>query len=381
MTVRILIHKKALLVVAAIIIILARTFIGSNYLLRHYSLTPIWESDIFSSSLGNAGNDKIAIFYNVYLPPDTPSTTHRDRREAVLRILEEQINQLGESLVQYLPHHSRELYFHTIGHPVNSSEFLQPFCNPYNITCTHVQHHSRADEVVTQQSMLEYCLGHPDERVVYLHPKGSFHPNEGQNSWRRNLTGVATSQGCLNPPNPTCNVCGLGFQATWGPLFLGNMYTAHCSYVRKLVPPLELEKRMQEILKTKPAWIKPSLYRWGRFSIPSERYVAEHWIGNHPDMMPCTTDSNGQWKMIPDEPFPKFIGPYFKGPRLKQVTTDSRDEYFMLIGLLWKWHALHNATPSNTSWVWSYFPQGPTFQEAVARDGMPYAIYSISGQQ
>jgi hypothetical protein len=80
------------------------------------------------------------------------------------------------------------------------------------------------------------------------------------------------------------------------------MFSATCSYVRKLAPPAEFSDRMNAaiekmvMLRLKEQIISILLpERKDRFGL--ERYSDEHWIGSHPDVKPCDCDPTGPcWK-------------------------------------------------------------------------------------
>lgn len=101
------------------------------------------------------------------------------------------------------------------------------------------------------------------------------------------------SEQCLNPPNNTCDVCGLQFAAPprmFTMLFPGNFFAASCG-IKRLHSPLEYTKRQHEVVRNAQA-----LGKAGRLHIIStkqpwtlgiDRYAPEHWIGSHPFIRPC----------------------------------------------------------------------------------------------
>ncbi|KAL7558017.1 hypothetical protein ACA910_005498 [Epithemia clementina (nom. ined.)] len=141
--------------------------------------------------------------------------------------------------------------------------------------CRHLAHYPKGgSESITLASLHQFCRRRPTNTakrttVTYLHNKGSFHDSDSQTYWRQALTAAALHPQCLQPPSsrillqqqrqrqshnkkksrwqswwswwspppPTCNVCGLLFEPTWTHFYPGNMWTANCDYVRKLVSP------------------------------------------------------------------------------------------------------------------------------------------------
>ena len=58
---------------------------------------------------------------------------------------------------------------------------------------------------------------------------------------------AVTHRSCVEPPDDTCDVCGLLFFPTWAFFMPGNFWTARCSYINKLVHPLDFESKKQEV--------------------------------------------------------------------------------------------------------------------------------------
>jgi hypothetical protein len=72
----------------------------------------------------------------------------------------------------------------------------------------------KGNEELTLQALYDYCQGHPVEKVVYMHNKGSFREQAGNTKIRRLSTTAVTSHACLEMPlsdEYPCNVCGLTF--------------------------------------------------------------------------------------------------------------------------------------------------------------------------
>lgn len=58
---------------------------------------------------------------------------------------------------------------------------------------------------------------------------------------------AVTHESCIDPPEDSCDVCGLVFFPTWAFFMPGNFWTARCSYINKLVPPLEFESKKEQL--------------------------------------------------------------------------------------------------------------------------------------
>ena len=75
---------------------------------------------------------------------------------------------------------------------------------------------------------------------------GSFHSYAWNTVWRRQLLEGILHPACIDPPDAYCNVCGLTFTPTPDFFIPGNMWTAGCDYINRLVPPMDYEpKRVQ----------------------------------------------------------------------------------------------------------------------------------------
>jgi len=296
----------------------------------------------------------LAIFYQIFVP-DSGNVSY------VYNIIKEQINQIGNLTANQVKE-GREtiaVHYNTVGRKMNYA-FVEKQCSGWShLRCNNLKHHGKGFEMLTQTSLWHYCQINPMHTVTYIHPKGSFHPGKEQDKWRYDLTTGALNKHCIDPPNDRCNVCGLGFQAAWGPLFLGNMWTAKCSYVKNLISPFDVEKKYVAAFQAKPTAITAQFYRYRPFSIPEGRYQAEVFIGTHPSIESCGFSTwNASWSMMPIDKFPANIGG--NSHDWKQILQNDghRTEWFLLPGLLWRSYFIYNQTPPADSWIWSYFPDG-----------------------
>jgi hypothetical protein len=344
-----------------------------------------------------------------------------------LRIVQEQMNQVGESYAATSARQNNQtltVYYNTIGHATAlNATYMSHVCSKAGKTdnssssssclrCQHMRHYDQAyEEVTLERVQEEYCRRHESHKVIYMHSKGSYHSYGGKNeAWRRHMTMAVTDERCLvnNPPSNintndnintnnrtteedgTCNVCGLMFFAMPAFMFRGNFWVADCSYVNQLVPVVGFEDRLRQIQKTakqlqNQSQLLVTLQADIHDNFGLGRYAAEHWIGSHPSFRPCdlthtvelehwfrgwkSRDFN--WSMAPIAPL-KAKWSYQPWKRVHRVWKNealSRREYFLLPGRILRWYALYNDVPPPSSWVWSWFPDGQVWREAVEKYG------------
>jgi hypothetical protein len=375
-----------------------------------------------NENFGYAASDtygESAIFYNAYFAPDN--------EENGLRIVKEQLDQISEQLSQNAANEAPDdldrfvfamkeekeerlvtIYFDTAGSPVLSPIFLQKLCSPRNMTCTLLNHYDEPNEEVTLQNLYEFCQSAEDStRVAYVYNMGSLDSNNGANEvWRRHLTAAAMAGGCWDPPENGCNVCGLQFWPIWTPFFPGNMWTAKCDYVRKLLPPIDFEAKMKSMydesstLQAKGVLTNhlfPNIKRKKMDNVSMrlfglERFAMEHWVGSHPFVAPCdmagvfagnlsawnqsggANESDFVWNMAPHAPFRPvdYWSPFsesnvdhilaHKGHRMR--------EYFVLPGQLFKWVYLYNQVPPIDSWAMTWYPDRVEWRKRVRKLGV-----------
>jgi hypothetical protein len=244
----------------------------------------------------------IPVFYNLFLRPDADEA----ETERIRALVTDQLSYL-------IPDVHYPIYVHSIGGEL-------PIAIP-NATLLG-RHPNGAQEVVTLQSLWEYCRGHPHEAVVYLHSKGSYHATPQNEHLRTLLTlgalspecaayvgGVAIAGGnATAAPGPDagramnertrptwrdekgnwqCNHCSSRFSPFPHPHTPGNMWMAKCSYVATLIEPAAFAGRM----KTKhfPRLVR---YRKARkfppYVVGQKRFAAEHWVASRgASLQPC----------------------------------------------------------------------------------------------
>jgi hypothetical protein len=244
-----------------------------------------------------------AIFYNVYIAPGETGNG--------LRIFKEQLTQIATSYATSTPRPVR-VYYNTIGSARGLDDALvSRDCARWNMKCLHLAHYDQESEVVTLQALYDF-VHRPDVmawdqratmdpndmariseqgsaplfRVVYMHNKGSFHDNSGQNeAWRKPLTTAVTSAECLSPPDDSCNVCGLQFWYLWNIFFPGNMWVAQSQYIRRLLPPLGFDQKLEMVAREVKRRYENGQFLLTMFPTHDEdtwglnRYASEHWVG------------------------------------------------------------------------------------------------------
>ena len=197
----------------------------------------------------------IHIFYNLF-------TKSAQDEERVQRIIQEQFNLINPK------YHITNVSITSIGYKLSSI--------PNNVS-TITQHYNEGGEDLTLHALWKYCKAnnHRNVKVVYLHSKGSYHPNESNHRLRNFVTQGALSTDCANLPD-TCNVCSSRMSPLPHPHTSGNMWLARCDYISKLIDPLAAKegKLPSKIHEDNPCK--------GR-----GRYLGEHWVHSHPSVKPC----------------------------------------------------------------------------------------------
>jgi len=341
-----------------------------------------------------------------------------------LRIMQEQIDQVVQSYaVQSLQGTKKRLtiFYTTVGSwiPLPPSLMEQMCSAKRGIQCHHVAHYDNGFEEVTLERLYDFCQEHVDFQVIYIHSKGSYHNQGGENDpWRRAMMHAVLHHDCLEPPVTAdqsiaaqCHVCGLLFAPVWTFFFPGNMWTAQCSHVRRLLRPNVFREKMTS-LRDKLVRDYLSTGRLQAHLFPTDtngylgihRFASEHWIAGHPDVRPCdlsNTSSLEYWRMPNNSrqqrpsPSHAFIleendPPMFQwsmAPRvsihdnqyyrldhavLENILTSSSSsmrEYYLLAGYLFKWFELYGQAPPLHSWIWKWFPDGDEWKAAVAQHG------------
>lgn len=288
-----------------------------------------------------------AIFYNAYMNPKNLSLSYD--------IISEQLLQRQRSkLVANEP-----FYYYTVG----ASNYSMPPCS----VCHHLGHSDSGFEQKTLQAMYEYCILHPNHLVVYLHNKGSFNDNPTNHRMRRHLTKAVFSPECLLLDPQAFDICAAQFTGYPFAHSYGNIFTAQCSYVRKLIPPLNFERVQSEIFKEmlqnmSLPWNQERTF--GDFLVMERpswvglgRFALEHWIGSHPMLRPASVYPNKFGTFNYGEvPLNYNWTPVLrKEVRKSLVQQRKAPKYFQRDGRLYLYKKWYGEAPPEDSWVWRFY--------------------------
>lgn len=299
--------------------------------------------DIGSQAISPTGmlhsnrNTMIRIFYNLFI--ESPQDEGR-----VMAIIDEQFRSINPEL------HHLNVSINSIGH------------RPSSIPNGNIrEHHEEGSEGVTLHSLWEYCQANDNNhaKVVYLHSKGSYHPDENNNKLRRFLTEGALSRECAYLPD-TCNICSARMSTHPHPHTSGNMWLARCSYVAKLLDPYELGKGNL-----------PSIFNVDNGCKGFGRYFFEHWVYSHPSVKPCDLYPGKEFTWAYENiPIVNFTKDLQKAPRFEfdifvalllrnywfcREDKDAQTREGYLRSRLWSYKNLYNITVLDRSWfLWTF---------------------------
>jgi len=339
-------------------------------------------------------NASVILFYNFFIPDESEGVKH------AIEVITEQLGQVASSLRKMeKDNRSAALFYNLIGNErAFPPESMKTLCSKLHsrLSCEQIGFYETASESVTLQDIYDFCQNDDaaDVRVSYIHSKGSYHQTEVNKYWRRALTDAVVHPDCLFPPDDQCNVCGAQFYTRFSTMYPGNMWTAKCSYVKKLLPPIEGGEYDQ---RKKESVIKFLKYRlWGQLNstlledrvdyFGLGRYRLEHWIGSHPSIQPCELHRQNVTfaQMITEDITPAHYE-WGMGPRRNEVVDEFPEarerikededaqfrEYFFLPGNLLKWFTLYGSegVPTQSSWAWKFFPGGDKWKKLVSRYG------------
>lgn len=139
---------------------------------------------------------------------------------------------------------SAPIYFAMTGY--NATRDILHMCG--RRPCNVMKYAKEGDESLTLGPLFDYCTTHPEAMVTYLHDKGTFNPSGRNELLRIMLNKAIFSDECQTIPMGQCNICSARFSPL--PYFHmpGNMWTAHCSYIRELVDPRKFSDRMDDLV-------------------------------------------------------------------------------------------------------------------------------------
>jgi hypothetical protein len=176
------------------------------------------------------------------------------------------------------------------------------------------------------------------------------------------------------------------------------MFTASCSYVQKLLPfPLYTQAReeavRQVLLLKLRNQLRNSILPDQKDFYGLDRFADEHWIGSHPDIIPCDMDPFGNLShvflgLLDPTQFDWAMGPRHSGVcggindhlqgMVRNNTDLRRREILLLPGLIVKWHALYGSVSQRSSWVWTYFDDGEYWWQGVQQHGSANAVQMLT---
>ena len=310
------------------------------------------------------------LFYNIYVPPDS-----KDRPRA-RHILKEQLD-----MVKNATHLSgmtvRYAVIDSTGSPIPMP------CERGQ--CTLLAHAQVGDESITLQPLFEHCVAHPSETVIYLHSKGSYHPSRANNLLRRALTRAALSPECTTlrqSVRSACDICGLEFRPRPQATIPGNMWTADCAHIARLLSPLEFSRQVTSLIADANASIQGAAWRsrgdaW-QFDRASwtamDRFSNEYWALSHPQTKPC--DVRGFAQMVLVQKASSYMVPKDPNWHLHRLTALERNitskdggvvshPWFSLHGRQHQWGYLYHQQPSADSWVWNAYKRSNGYQRGL----------------
>lgn len=360
------------------------------------------------------------LFYHMYFPPnDAAGYQH------AASIVQEQLQMVGTSFAaqrqQQQQQQSTSLYYTVIGDEIRNATWMQDLCRTNNLQCTQIQHLAEGQEDVTLQALYDYCQYEQRQdgtsnnnlsqvAVIYLHTKGSFHAAgpkfATQDIWRQLLTQAATHQNCLQAVTVgQCETCSLLLQPLPGIHYPGNMWTATCQHIVRLLPPNTFAKRMDKVVHAftrirddRHARLNTTFFAQMPHMMGRMRFAAEHWLGSHPALQrPCdlsahVTANLSRWLhpkesnklsaanftlgFTPTFPIDDAHWDYFRYGKRGHVVLSTpalrlRD-YFLLPGQLFKFAHLYGAVPPADSWMWTWFPDANVWQEKIRLYGSKF---------
>lgn len=328
-------------------LILAAAFLFvTNYLL-HSTITQNPKqasSEWFLSRAPPEAPNLIKVFYNLFVA--RPEDTGR-----VLAIFNEQIQTIDPNI------HDVNISINSIGHWI-----------PYVPKQYTIEHCAEGGEDMTLHSLWGYCKANnsSESKVVYLHSKGSYHPDENNSRLRRFLTEGALSEECANSPN-NCDVCSSRMSTHPHPHTSGNMWLARCSYINKLIDPYTLREGKL-----------PNIYNKDNGCMGFGRYFFEHWVYSHPTVRPCDLYPGKEYTWAYENiPGVNFVKELKLAPRFEfQVFIDllihnywycrndksSQSMRSFLKSRKWSYRQLYNITVLPESWYLWDFLNGSSVQ-------------------
>ncbi|GKY94834.1 hypothetical protein MPSEU_000448600 [Mayamaea pseudoterrestris] len=325
-----------------------------------------------------------AVFYDIVVSEATEENIYASR------IVAEQLEQIALSTVQVVYYNTQGPMEHEL---IANTSMIQAICERFDLRCYSKGH------VTSKAATLQQILDdedHTAQIVSYIHsnPRVTNSELPVNRGLRNILTKSALSQECMSAlqqqPYDQCNVCGLQFATDHALHFKGDMWTATCAYVRKLISPNEFHESLQRVVKDVLVKrlrgdVKTNLYPEDRVKLENEASTMEQWIGSHPDLMPCDLGPSGVefsnylrvtyqtedlvWRQAPRQSAHDMLSGSPNKMVLERTEYRLREFYF-LPGHLLKWRGLYSALPGPDSFVWDVFPDGAFWYLAVQKYGL-----------
>lgn len=220
----------------------------------------------------------------------------------------------------------------------------------------------------TFQHLHNFCHANPSLSVTHLRNQWPQMEEDDIHAY----TAAVTSH-VYEGSSEICNVRGMEFNPLPFHRFTGNMFSAECDYVRKLLPPRKFETDMNDIagetlLSLLSNMFTTELYPFTPKILGMRQHWVEHWIGSHPDFQPCDTSpttgsTTGTWNFFwAKAPRGSSAPNQLMSPEKEKQVLQTPDvvlrEYYFLAGKIYCWYKLYDKAPSWDSWVWEYYPQG-----------------------
>lgn len=141
---------------------------------------------ISSSNSTTDSNHGIAVFYNVYMAANqtTNTTTAEDAQlqKSAYDVIQEQIHQITASVQSSS---LLEINIVNIGAKLDPQRITEICATAAAVThnarhddlkCRILRYNETGWEDLTMTELYNYCQGRPQDKVIYMHNKGSFHP-------------------------------------------------------------------------------------------------------------------------------------------------------------------------------------------------------------
>lgn len=251
----------------------------------------------------------VAIFLHIYVPKEE-DITRADHVKRATRIIHQQLKHVSEGVATVQGIEPLALYYTTVGRELQPG-YVDSICRNHSkyFHCNHLQHLDRGFEEHTLGAMYEHCQEYNDDRVIYLHTKGSYHSSKAQARWRRHMTDAVAGHDCVEQAhNKDCDLCGLLFLPRPSLHFTGNMFNAKCRYIQKLTHPEEFQEKMVKVDTKARDWMQQGILQSNMLNVEEpwnagiDRFAMEHWHGSHPSAQKICDVSNGSriqyWQQI-----------------------------------------------------------------------------------